>query len=159
MIVERFNFKKTFSLPPWSLLLLKLPNGEFKKLRRLLQHQRHIKIELCVRVNVLWWFQGGHVVQNRRSALSTACYEWYSRKGREWKILCCGLTLPSEPKIGKFHVVIWQTASKFCPKRRAARAAWLFSSSSQSNPLFVALTLPSLLSLPNDSSEFNSNRL
>ena len=41
---------KTFSLPSWSLLLLKLPYRDFMKLRRLLQRQRQIKIKLCVRV-------------------------------------------------------------------------------------------------------------
>ena len=37
---------------------------EFKKLRQLLQRQRHIKIELCVRLSVRY------VVKNKRSALS-----------------------------------------------------------------------------------------
>ena len=48
---------------------------EFKKLRRLLQRKRHIKIELCVRLSVLLLFQVGHVVQNRPTTLSLAWHE------------------------------------------------------------------------------------
>ena len=52
----------------------------------------------------------------------------------------------------KFHIVIWQTTSKNCNKKRAARAAQLFFSSfNQSNHWFVALSLPlpsSFLKLP-----------
>ena len=46
---------------------------------------------------------------------------------QEWKIYCCELALSSEPQIWKFHVVVWQTTSKHCTKKRAARAARLFS--------------------------------
>ena len=38
-----------------------------KKLRRLLQRKRQIKIELCSRLSVLLLFRVGHVVQNRQS--------------------------------------------------------------------------------------------
>ena len=48
---------------------------EFEKLRRLLQRRRHIKIELCVRLSVLRLFHVGHVVQNRRGALSLAWHQ------------------------------------------------------------------------------------
>ena len=76
---------------------------------------------------VLPLFHVSHVVQNRRSVLSLAWHEWFSCKGREWKIYCCGLALYSEPQITKFHVVVWQTTSKNCTKlKRAARAARLF---------------------------------
>ena len=67
-----------------------------------------------------------HVVQNRRSALSLAWHEWFSCKGKEWKIYCCELPLSWEPQIWKFPVVVWQTTSKHCTKKRAARAARLF---------------------------------
>ena len=56
---------------------------EFKKQRRLLQRKRHNKIELCVRLSVLRLFQVGHVVKNKRSALSLAWQEWLSSKGRQ----------------------------------------------------------------------------
>ena len=57
---------------------------EFKKLRRQLQGKRHIKIELCVKVSpILRLFHVGHVVQNRRSALSLAWQERFSCKGKE----------------------------------------------------------------------------
>ena len=50
-----------------------IENREFKKLRRLLQGKRHIKIELCVvRLSVLPLFQVGHLVKDKRSALSLA---------------------------------------------------------------------------------------
>ena len=99
---------------------------EFIKLRRLLQRKRHIKIKLYVRLSVLRLFHVGHVVQSRRSALSNAWHEWFSCKGREWKIYCCQLALSSEPQKWKFHVVVWQTTSKHCAKNCAARAARLF---------------------------------
>ena len=60
---------------PWA-------NREFKKLRWQLKRKRHIKIELCVRVNALRLFQVGHVVQNKRSALSLSWHEWFSWKGK-----------------------------------------------------------------------------
>ena len=40
---------------------------KFKKLRRLLQRKRHIKIELRVRLSVLRLFHVGYVALNRRS--------------------------------------------------------------------------------------------
>ena len=40
-----------------------------KKLRRLLQRKRQIKIELCARLSVLLLLHVGHVVQNRQSTL------------------------------------------------------------------------------------------
>jgi len=60
-----------------------LINSEFKKLRWQLQRKRHIKIELCVNLSLLRLFQVDHVVQNRRTALSLAWYEWFSCKGKE----------------------------------------------------------------------------
>ena len=121
-------------------------NREFRKLRRQLQGKRHIKIELCVKLSLLRLFHVDHVVQNRRSALSLAGHRWFSSKGKEWKIYSCELALSSEPQIWKFHVVVWQTASKQCTKKRAARAArFFFHSLNHSNQWFVALslTLPS----------------
>ena len=56
---------------------------EFKKLRRQLQRKRHIKTELCVNLSLLRLFHVDHVVQNRRTALSLAWYEWFSCKGKE----------------------------------------------------------------------------
>ena len=99
---------------------------ELKKLRRQLPRKRHIKIELCVKLSLLRLFHVHHVVQIRRSALSLAWHEWFSCKGKEWKIYCCELALSSKPQIWKFHVVVWQTTSKHCTKNRAARATRLF---------------------------------
>ena len=69
---------------------------------------------------------------------------------------CCGLALSLEPQIWKLHAVIWQTTSKNCTKKRAARAARFFSSFGQSYHWFVALTFPfpfqsSFLKLPTTS--------
>ena len=86
-------------------------------------------------------FHAGNVVQNRRGVLSFAWHEWFSCKGKEWKIYCCDLVLSSEPQIWKFHVVVRQTPSKHCTKKRAARAARLFFLFNQSNHRFV-LSLP-----------------
>ena len=113
--------------------LLKFP---FKKLRRQLQGKRHIKIELCGKLSLLRLFHVDYVVQNRRGALSLAWHECFSYKGKEWKIYCCELPLSSEPQIWKFHVVIWQTTSKHCTKKRAARAARLFSVLRSTNQIF-----------------------
>jgi len=76
---------------------------EFKKLRLLLQQKRHIKIELWVWLSILRLFHVDHVVQNRRTALSVAWYQWFSRKGKEWKIYCCELAFSCR---WKFHVVV-----------------------------------------------------
>ena len=110
----------------WIKIRKQTVNREFKKLQRLLQRKRHIKIELCVRLSILRLFHVDQVIQNRRSALSLAWYEWFSCKGKEWKIYCCELALLSYPQIWKFHVIVWQTTSKHCTKNRAARAARLF---------------------------------
>ena len=98
---------------------------ELKKLRRQLQGKRLIKTELWVKFSLLRLFHVDHVAQNRLSALSLACHEWFSCKGKEGKIYCCELPLSSKPQIGKFPVVVWQTTSKHCTKKHAARAARL----------------------------------
>ena len=104
----------------------KIDNRELKKLRRQLQGKRLIKIELCVKLSLLRLFHVDHVVQNRRSALSRAWHEWFSCKGKEGKIYCYELPLSPEPQVWKFPVVVWQTTSKHCTKKRAALAARLF---------------------------------
>ena len=67
----------------WSNFSVAEDNGEFKKLRRQLQRNCDIKIELCVKLSLLRLFHVDHVVQNRRIALSLAWYEWFSCKGKE----------------------------------------------------------------------------
>ena len=47
---------------------------KFKKLLQLLRPKHHIKIELCVRLNVLWLFHAGHVIKNGRAVLSIDPY-------------------------------------------------------------------------------------
>ena len=124
---------------------------EFTKLRRQLQCKRHIKIDLCVKSSLLRLFHVGRVVQNRRSALSLAKHEWFSSKGREWKIYCCELALSSEPQLWKFPVV-GRLHQKIAPKSVPHVQHDYFSSFNQLNHWFVALslTLPSSsLKLPN----------
>ena len=58
-------------------------NREFKKLRRQMQRKRHIEIELCAKLGLLQLLHVDQVVQNRRTALSLAWYEWFSCKGKE----------------------------------------------------------------------------
>ena len=84
------------------------------------------KIELCVTLSLLRLLHVGHVLQNRRSALSHALHEWFSCKGKDWKIYRCEHVLLSETQIWKFHVIVCQTTSKHCTKKRASRAARLF---------------------------------
>ena len=127
-------------------------NRELKKLRRQLQGKRLIKTELCVKLSLLRLFHVDHVVQNRRSALSLACHEWFSCKGKEGKIYCCELPLSSKPQIWKFQVVVLQTTSNIAPKSVPHVQHDHFSSFNQWNHWFVALslTLPSSdLKLPN----------
>lgn len=54
---------------------------KFEKLRRVLERKHRMKIELYVRLRVL--FRVVYVVQNRRSGLSLAWHEWFSFKGKE----------------------------------------------------------------------------
>ena len=109
-----------------------------------MQWKRHIKIELCVGLNVLRLFQVGHVVQNRRSALSLVWHEWSSRKGKEWKIYCCGLVLSSEPQIYEdFMSSFGRLRQNVAPKSVPHVQHDYFSSFNQSNHWFVALSLPS----------------
>ena len=92
---------------------------QFRRITRattVVQRKRHIKVELCVGLSGLRLFYIGNVVQNRRSALPLAWYEWFLCKGKEWKVYCCGLALSSEPQKWKFHVVIWQTTWKLHQK-------------------------------------------
>ena len=48
-------------------------NREFKKLRRLLQRKRHMKIGLCISLSVSRLFQVDHVIQNRRIEVRFRC--------------------------------------------------------------------------------------
>ena len=82
-------------------------------------------LKLNFALSLLRLFHIDRVIQN--SGLSLAWHDWFScNKGKEWKIYCCELPLSSEPQIWKFHVVVWQTTTKHCTKKRAARAARLF---------------------------------
>ena len=63
-------------------------NGELKKRQWLLQRKGYFKIELLGWLGGLF-FHVGHVVRRRQSDLSLAWYEWFSFKGRKWKIYCC----------------------------------------------------------------------
>ena len=82
--VQKYSFKfKIFRsnrencVPAQNLI-----NKVFKKLRRQLQRKHHIKIELCVKLSLLRLFHVDHVVQNRRTALTLAWYEWFSWKAK-----------------------------------------------------------------------------
>ena len=47
-----------------------------------------------------------HVLQYGRSIQKLNWYERFQSGNREWKILCCILTLSSKPQIWWFHVVV-----------------------------------------------------
>ena len=81
-------------------------------------------------------------------ALSLAWHEWFSCKGKELKIYCCGLVLSVEPQIWEFHDVICQTASKHCTKKRAARAARLVFLIQPIRSLICGVVVASFLKLP-----------
>ena len=128
---------------------------EFQRLRRQQQRDRRIKIELCVKLRLLRSFHVGHVVQNRRSALSLALHEWrFSYKGKEWKIYCCELPLSSEPQIWNknFTSSFVRLRQNIAPKSVPHVQHDYFSSFNQSNhwPVAFLVTLPSSnLKLPN----------
>ena len=86
----------------------------------------NVTLKLNFALSLLRLFHVDHVVQNTGIALSLAWCETFSCKGKEWEIYYCDLPLSSEPQIWKFHVVVWQTTTKPCTKKRAARAARLF---------------------------------
>ena len=46
-----------------------------------------LKLKFFVKLSLLRKFHVNYFVQNRRTALSLAWYEWFSWKGKEWKIL------------------------------------------------------------------------
>ena len=84
--LESHSFSALVAFSCWVFDTLVIINREFKKLRRLLQRKRHIKVELCIRLSILRLFHVhdvDHVVQNRRTALSLAWHEWFSCKGKE----------------------------------------------------------------------------
>ena len=118
---------------------------EFKKLRRLLQRKRHIKIVLCVRFRVMRLSRVDHAVQTRRSVLSLALHEWFSCRGKERKIFCLWLALSSELQIWKFHVAFCRLRQQIATKSVRHVQHDYFSSFNQSNHWYVALslTLPS----------------
>ena len=90
---------------------------EIKKLRRQLQGKSQIKIDYSTLITLCKI--GGEPFR----LLGTNEKTW---KGKEWKIYCCELPLSSEPQIWKFRVVVWQTTSKHCTKKRATPTARLF---------------------------------
>ena len=61
--------------------------------------KENVSLKLNVALSLLRLFLVDHFVQNRRSALSLAWYEWFSCKGKEEKIYCCELPLSTEPQI------------------------------------------------------------
>ena len=69
---------------------------KFKKLRRLLQRERHIKIALCARLGVMRLFQVGHVVQTRRIFLRLLDRNSFHVKAENERFYCCRLVLSSE---------------------------------------------------------------
>ena len=92
---------------------------------------------LCVRLSDLRSFHVGHVAQNRRKVLSLAWHEWFSCKGREWKIVCCAFALSK--------ISFDRLRQKVARKSALHVQHDYFSSFNQSYHWFVAL---SFLKLP-----------
>ena len=107
------------------LMLASLVKTMLKKLRRLLQRERHIKIELCVRVlcdyfKLVTLYKLGEVyflLLGTNSFHVKAENEIFTAAGS-----CCRQNLKYE---NFTHVVVWKTTSKNCTKERAARVARL----------------------------------
>ena len=103
---------------------LKRHNREFKKLRRLLQRKRHVKIVLCVRWSALRLFHVGHVVQKRHfRLLGTNGFQIESKKER-FDAACS--RYHQRLKYENFSSLLADYTSKNCNKRRAARGARSF---------------------------------
>ena len=88
----------------------------------LLQWKRLIQIELRNRLSALRLFHVGHLVENRRSALSLSWHEWSSGESKEWKIYSA---------TGLEYETFWRHLADYVkmitPKSAgAARAARLF---------------------------------
>ena len=126
----------TFSLSSTSCLL-KL---SIKKLRRPLQRKRHIKIELCIRLSVLWLFHVGHVAQNRRSALSLAWYECFQAKAKNEKFTAASSRCRQNLKYENFTSSFGRLSQKIAPNSVPHVEHDFFSSFNQSNHWFVALS-------------------
>ena len=98
-----------------------------KKLRRQLKRKRDIKIELCLKLSLLWLFHVGHVVQNRRSALSRKTERFTAA------CLCCRQSLKYEnftPLFARLH-------QNIAPKSVPHVQHDYFSSLNQANHWFV----------------------
>ena len=85
-------------------------------IRRKLQRKHHFKIELCDWSSVLRSFYVCYVVKNGRGALLLASR--FVKKAKNERFTAAGSYCR--------HVVVWQTTSKICTKKRAAREARLF---------------------------------
>ena len=127
-------------------------NREFKKLRRQLQRKSHIKIELCVNLSLLRLFQVDHVVQNRRTALTIAWYEWFSWKAKSERFTTASSRCRQNIKYVNFTLSFSRLRQNIAPKSVPHAQHDYFSSFNQSNLNLMALslTLPSSnLKLPN----------
>ena len=115
---------------------------EFKKLRRQLQRKRDLKIELCVKLSLLRLFHVGHLVQNRRSALLLAWYEWFSWKAKNERFTAASSRCRQNVKYENFTSLFGRLRQNIAPNIVQHD---YFSSFNQSNHWFVALllTLPS----------------
>ena len=95
-----------------------------------------------------------HVIGNKWSAFLLAwheCHEWFSRRGKEWKIYSSGFALSSEPQIWKVTSWFGRLRQRIAPKSVARVQHDYFSSFNKANHWFVALSwsLPSsFLKLP-----------
>ena len=95
-------------------------------------------------LSLLRLFHVGRVVQNKRIALSLAWHEWFSCKGREWKIYCCELALSLEHEIftrKNFTSSFGRRHQNIEPKSVPHVQHDYFSSFNQSKHWLVALSL------------------
>ena len=141
-----------------SLLRMKKGSLRFKKLRRLLQRKRHIKIVLCVRLSVIRLFQVGNVVQTTRSVLSLASHEWFLRRGeKKERYSACGSRCCQNFKYEIFTSSFGRLRQQIAPKSVPHVQHDYFSSFNQSNHWFVALSLTLQSSNLKDEGNGNGN--
>jgi len=106
-------------------------NRVLKKLRLVLQRNRHIKLERCVRLRILWSFHVSHVVQNRPSVLSPifAWHKWFHIKAKNERLTAAGSRCRQKLKNENFTSSFDRLRQNIAPKACRTCSTILFGCS------------------------------
>ena len=102
-------------------------SGQFKNLRRLLQRIQSVALKYNLALSYVFCDYSMLVTLCK---VGEVCFRFlgtngFSCKGKEWKIYCCGLALPSK-HVQSNMKISRRYLAKNCTKKRVARAARLF---------------------------------